>query len=203
MTDFLCARQGLCGKQTIVWRKRRMKLNRFAVVLLAVLAVTAPAQAQNWWSSADGNTESGKIEELKQKRKAFLNVSFTSQEPDINVQQEQAQIRRLVSRALSAYPGLELVTTPDLADIAINISASQSATAGATGNFSANLDPELQTPLEVTVLVRGRMQRDGTYRSRIVWQMSSQNVHGEPAPAAVFAIDGFLDQLKRVRGEKK
>ena len=182
---------------------RRLSL----LVLGMTFALAPPARAQNWWNIGDATAETGKLQELKQKRKVFLNVVFSTTENDVNAQQEQTQIRRVVTRAIAAYKGLELVGTADQAEIAISVTASQSngPTGGPAtlGNFSLNLDPNVQVPLEVTVLIRGNLQRNGTYRPRVVWSMSSQNVHGEPGPAAVFAVDGFIDQLKRARGETK
>jgi hypothetical protein len=184
-----------------------MLFRRLALfVLVAAVTITASAQSQSWWNVGETPPESGKLQELKQKHKVFLNVAFNSTLAEINAQQEQAQIRRLVVRAIQAYKGLELVGNADDADIAISVNASQgTAVAGApaTGNFSLNLDPSVQVPLEVTVLIRGTMQRNGTYKPRVVWSMSSANVQGEPGPAAVFAVDGFIDQLKKARGEKK
>jgi hypothetical protein len=179
---------------------RRLSL----LVLAGVCLLATPAHAQNWWSTGDVS-ESGKLQELKQKRKVFLNVVFTTTEGDVNAQQEQAQIRRVVTRALEAYKGLVLVSTADQAEIAISIVASQSVggPAAGLGNFSLSLEPDVQVPLEVAVLIRGTLQRNGTYRPRVVWSMSSQNVHGEPGPAAVFAVDGFIDQLKKARGESE
>ena len=182
---------------------RRLSLLVFGMTF----ALAMPARAQNWWNIGDATAEAGKLQELKQKRKVFLNVIFSTTENDVNPQQEQTQIRRVVTRAIEAYKGLELVGTADQAEIAISVTASQSngpAGVPATlGNFSLNLDPNVQVPLEVTVLIRGMLQRNGTYRPRVVWSMSSQNVHGEPGPAAVFAVDGFIDQLKKARGETK
>jgi hypothetical protein len=182
---------------------RRLSLLVFAMTF----ALATPARAQNWWNSGDATAEAGTLQEVKQKRKVFLNVVFSTTEPEINAQQEQTQIRRVVIRAIEAYKGIELVGTPDQAEFAITVTASQTRNVGAgptsLGNFSLTLDPNIQVPLDVTVLVRGTLQRNGTYRPRIVWSMSSQNVHGEPGPAAVFAVDGFIDQLKRTRGEAK
>lgn len=178
------------------------------LVFVMTFALATPARAQNWWSTGDGNTESGKLQELRQKRKVFLNVVFSTTEIEVNAQQEQTQIRRVVTRAIEAYKGLQLVGTADQAEMAISVEASQSnnPTAGdpaTLGNFSLNLAPNIQVPLEVTVLVRGALLRNGTYRPRVVWKMSSVNVQGEPGPAAVFGVDGFIDELKKVRGEKK
>jgi hypothetical protein len=182
-----------------------MLLPRLSLLALTFVALATPAQAQNWWSSTDSAAEVGKLQELKEKHRVFLNVIFSTTETEINAQQEQTQIRRVVTRALSAYKGLELVGTADQAEFAISVIASltNGPTTGPAGNFSLNLDPNVQVPLEVTVLVRGAVTRSGTYRPRVVWTISSQNVQGEPAPAAVLAVDSFIDQLKVVRGEKK
>jgi hypothetical protein len=178
---------------------RRLSLLVFAMMF----ALVTPARAQNWWSSGDATAEAGTLQDVKQKRKVFLNVVFSTTEPDVNAQQEQTHIRRVVTRAIEAYKGIELVGTADQAEFAITVTASQTTGPATLGNFSLSLDPNIQIPLDVTVLVRGTLQRNGTYRPRIVWSMSSQNVQGEPGPAAVFAVDGFIDQLKRVRGETK
>ena len=181
----------------------------FLVLFMVVGAggVSKPLQAQNWWNVGDVTPEAGKLQEVKQKHRVYLTVVFTTALPEVNAQQEQNQIRRLVTRTLESYKEIELVNAADLAEFAITINASQNvAAAGAPatlGNFSLNLDPNVQIPLEVTVLVRGTQQKNGSYRPRIVWSMSSLNVHGEPGPAAVFAVDGFIDQLKKARGEKK
>jgi hypothetical protein len=185
-----------------------MTLRRHSILVLTIAAALAtPAHGQNWWSPSGETVESGRLQELKEKRKVFLNVIFNTTETEVNAQQEQTQIRRVVTRAITAYPGLELVGTADQADFAISISASQTnnppAGADAVGNFSLNLEPGIHVPLDVTVLTRGAMTRAGAYRPRIVWSMSSQNVQGEPGPAAVFAVDGFIDLLMRVRGERK
>jgi hypothetical protein len=185
-----------------------MMLRRLSFLVLAMTAVLAtPAHGQNWWSPNEGTPETGKLQELKEKRKVFLNVTFTTTEIEINAQQEQTQIRRIVTRALTAYKGLELVGTADQAEFAISVNASQTNTppagASSVGNFSLNLEPGVHIPLDVTVLTRGTMTRNGSYRPRIVWSMSSPNVQGEPGPAAVFAVDGFIDLLKQARGEKK
>ena len=176
----------------------------FPKVSLVVLLIAAPlavsAQSQNWWLIGDAGTEAGKLQELKEKRRVFLSVAFNTNELDVNAQQEATVIRRLVTQAVSSYSGLQLVSTPEQAEIAINIVASSGPAETPAAGIA---DSGPQTPLDVTITVRGRMQRDGNYRPRVVWSMSSQNVHGQPGPAAAFAIDGFIEQLRKVRGEKK
>src|SRR5215212_6877521 len=109
------------------------------LVFVLPLAFATPARAQNWWSTGDTAAEAGKLQEVKQKRNVFLNVVFSTTESDINAVQEQVLIRRLVTRAIEAYKGLQLVATADQAEIAISVTASQSnnpAAGPATlGNF--------------------------------------------------------------------
>jgi hypothetical protein len=181
-----------------------LRIPVLAVVLL-MSSTAALSQVSTWWTaSAESSRETGRIQELRDKRRVFVQVSYRSTELTFNTQPELASLRGAVSRALSAYDGLEVVLAPERADLAITVTASHVPSSGnAGGNFAASLDPEVEAGLEVLVLVRGAMQRDGGYRPRVVWELSSQNVRGEPAPAAAFALDGFINQLKRVRGEDK
>jgi hypothetical protein len=173
---------------------------------LAILILATPAAAQTWWTGGEGNSEAGKLQELKLKQRVYLNVVFTTTEPEINAQQEQTLIRNMATRVIAEYKGLTLVGTPDQAELAISIVASQTNSGpGGTTQLAraASQDPNLETPLEVTVLVRGAQQRNGSYRPRVVWTTFTSNVQGEPGPASAFAINGFIEQLKRVREESK
>ena len=178
------------------------------VLLIAVLVVGSAAglaQVSTWWTSGGlDNTEEGRVHEIKEKHRVFVSVNYRSTDPNsVNVQQELAQLRGAVSRSLTAYKGLEIVLAPERAELAITVTATHSpqGTSGQGGNFAASRDPDEETSLEVMVLVRGAMQRDGGYRPRVVWELSSPNVRGESAPAAAFALDGFISQLKKLRGE--
>ena len=182
-----------------------MLLGRISLLFLLAVAAPAQVQVQNWWNAnSESPSETGKLQDLKDKRRVFLNITFTSSDPQVNVQQEQATIRRLVTLALATHKEFQIVPNPEGAEFVVSITASQSVDSAQStlGNFSVSLDPGLQTPLDVTVVLRGALQRNGTYRPRVVWEMSSPNVHGEPGPAAVFAVDGFTRQLKKVLGEK-
>lgn len=183
-----------------------MTLKRSCIVMLLLfLPVGLWAQSQNWWTANQDspNRESGKLDEIKGKSRVFVNVVFSSADPQVNAQQERDTIRRLVDQAIKSYPGLEIVPTADRAELAISIVASYSdaTPAGGPVNFAASLEPGAETPLHVAVVVRGAMQRDGNYRPRVVWELSSPNVRGEPASAAVFAVDGFIGQLKKLKGK--
>jgi hypothetical protein len=182
---------------------------RWALLMLFLAApIAASAQNSIWWTNQGDSQfrEQGKLQELKEKRRVFVSVSYRSTDPNqVSEQTERDRLRGAVSRALTAYKGLEIVLAPEKADLAISVTAmdnvGQGGQSGAGGNFAASLDPDVETPLEILVLVRGAMQRDGGYRPRVVWELSSPNVRGEAAPAAGFALDGFISQLKKVRGE--
>jgi hypothetical protein len=171
-------------------------------VLLALLF-----QSSIWWTNQGDEQlrEYGKLQEIKDKRRVFVSVNYRSTDPNqVSAQTERDRLRAAVSRALSGYQGLEVVLAPERADLAIAVTATNNVGTGAGGgNFAASLDPNVETPLEILVLVRGTMQRDGGYRPRVVWELSSPNVRGEAAPAAEFALDGFISQLKKLRGENK
>jgi hypothetical protein len=175
----------------------------FIAVLLAISNL-AVAQSQNWWATnpEDPNREWGRLQEIKGKRLVFLNVAYTSTDPLGNTQQERETIRRSVILILSSHKDLEIVSEPEEAEFAINITASQTASSGPPGNFAANLDPTMQTPLEVAVVVRGTSQRHGGNRPRIVWELASPNVRGNPGSAASFAVDAFIGQLRKLRAMK-
>ena len=65
---------------------RRLSL----LVFTMTIALATPARGQNWWNAGDTTAEAGQLQEVKQKRKVFLNVAFSTTEPEINAQQEQA-----------------------------------------------------------------------------------------------------------------
>ena len=53
----------------------------FTLLLLAI-TTTVWAQAQNWWVlPSNGAAERGKLEEIKLKKKVFLNVTFETSGP--------------------------------------------------------------------------------------------------------------------------
>lgn len=179
-------------------------------LLLAVLwVVPTTTHAQIWWNTSESSVESGKLSEIKDKRKVYLNIVYRTVDGEtVSSQQEQLQIQNSVAAAIGAYKGLELVVIPERADMVINITASvasgpQAAPAPVLGNFSLNRDADLQFPLEMVVVVPGKAERNRTPRPRSVWSMSSSNVHSEPAPTALRWVEGFISELKKLRGEKE
>ena len=178
----------------------------FTLLLLA-LTTSVWAQAQNWWVlPANGAAERGKMEEIKLKKKVFLNVTFETSGPgQITSTSEQADIRKNVSDAFKAHKDLTVVLNPATADFAVVVKASAS-TAGAEterpANFSVSLDSDAEISVDMTVLVPGAKLFDGTFKSRAVWQVSSPNVQMEAGAGARFVVDGFLWELKKLREAK-
>jgi len=146
------------------------------------------------------------MEEIKLKKKVFLNVTFETSGPgQITSTSEQADIRKNVSDAFKAHKDLTVVLNPATADFAVVVKASAS-TAGAEterpANFSVSLDSDAEISVDMTVLVPGAKLFDGTFKSRAVWQVSSPNVQMEAGAGARFVVDGFLWELKKLREAK-
>lgn len=178
----------------------------FTLLLLAMIT-TVLAQAQNWWVlPSNGAAERGKLEEIKLKKKVFLNVTFETSGPgQITSSSEQADIRKNVSDAFKAHKGLTVVLNPATADFAVVVKTSSAVGGSETerpANFSVALDPDAEIAVEVTVLVPGTKLADGTFKSRSVWQVSSPNVQMEAGAGARFVVDGFLWELKKLREAK-
>jgi hypothetical protein len=195
---------------------RNVKLGRYSpqifttvcfTLLLLILSTSVWAQVQNWWVlPATGAAERGKIEEIKIKKKVFINVTFDNSGPgQITSTVEQADIRKNVTDAFKAHKGLTIVNTPSMADFAVIVKTTAAAAGNETehtGNFSVALDPDEEISVEVTVLVPGAKLADGTFKSRSVWQISSPNVQMEAGAGARFVVDGFLWELKKLREAK-
>lgn len=182
-------------------------MGRLPWMLLFLVAIPAiPAQGQSWWSLSQPalDAEAGRLEELKDKRRVYIVVNAQSQDfEQVSSQSRRDLIRRRVVQSLAAYKHLEVVSTPERADFAFNITATQGPIAmSLPGNFSAGLDPNEQVGLTMLVLVRGSAQPFGDPRPRVVWDFWCDNVRSEPWTAAAFVIEGFLQELKRVRQER-
>jgi hypothetical protein len=176
----------------------------FTLFLLAI-TTTVWAQAQNWWVlPSNGAVERGKLEEIKLKKKVFLNVTFETSGPgQITSTSEQGDIRKNVSDAFKGHKDLTVVLNPATADFAVIVKAAAS-TAGEgehPANFSA-ADSDAEISVDVTVLVPGAKLSDGTFKSRSVWQVSSPNVQMEAGAGARFVVNGFLWELNKLRTAK-
>jgi hypothetical protein len=178
----------------------------FTLLLLAIAAAVS-AQAQNWWVlPSNGAIERGKLEEIKLKKKVFLNVTFETSGPgQITSTSEQADIRKNVSDAFKTHKDLTVVLNPSTADFAVIVKASASAAGAETehaANFSVSPDSDSEISVEVIVLVPGAKLSDGTFKSRSVWQVSSPNVQMEAGAGARFVVSGFLWELNKLRTAK-
>src|SRR4051812_46118884 len=178
----------------------------FFTILLMAITTTVWAQAQNWWVlPSNGAIERGKLEEIKLKKKVFLNVTFETAGPgQITSTSEQADIRKNVSDAFKGHKDLTVVLNPAMADFAVIVKASASAAGTETdhpANFSVS-DSDSEISVDVTVLVPGAKLSDGTFKSRSVWQVSSPNVQMEAGAGARFVVSGFLWELNKLRSSK-
>jgi hypothetical protein len=185
---------------------RVFKTVSFTLLLLAI-TTSIWAQAQNWWVlPSNGAVERGKLEEIKLKKKVFLNVTFETSGPgQITSTSEQSDIRKNVSDAFKGHKDLTVVLNPATADFAVIVKAAAS-TAGAENehpaNFSISADSDSEISVDVTVLVPGAKLADGTFKSRSVWQVSSPNVQMEAGAGARFVVNGFLWELNKLRTAK-
>ena len=178
----------------------------FTLLLLST-STAVWAQANNWWMLPTGGAaERGKIEEIKIKKKVYLNVTFDNTGPgQITSTSERDDIRKNVLDAFKAHKGLTIVSTPATADFAVIVKTTMSVASGETerpANFSVSLDPDAEISVDVTVLIPGTKLADGTFKSRSVWQVSSPNVQMEAGAGARFVVDGFLWELKKLREGK-
>ena len=194
-------------KDTMRKRSPRVLTAVCFTLFLLVIATSIWAQSQNWWVlPATGAAERGKLEEIKLKKKVFLNVTFETSGPgQITSSSEQADIRKNVSDAFKAHKGLTVVLNPATADFAVVVKTSASQAGGEIerpANFSVSLDPDSVISVDVTVLVPGAKISEGTFKSRAVWQVSSPNVQMEAGAGARFVVDGFLWELKKLREGK-
>ena len=176
------------------------------ILLLLAMATTIWAQAQNWWVlPSNGAVERGKLEEIKLKKKVFLNVTFETSGPgQITSSSEQADIRKNVSDAFKAHKDLTVVLNPATADFAVIVKASSAVGTENEhpANFSVSSDSDSEISVDVTVLVPGAKLPDGTFKSRSVWQVSSPNVQMEAGAGARFVVSGFLWELSKLRTAK-
>ena len=168
----------------------------------------AAARPQVWWSPPPrGGAERGKLEEVKDKRRVYVTFfAFTGE-------RDSGEIRRHVLQALTSYEGVEVVSRAEQADFALHVSAARlppdARRMGGPGQLPIRSDapparpgePDWPTTLELSVLVRGAEQTDGTHRPRVVWETSREAWDRVGADAGS-GVRAFIKRLKKVRGEK-
>jgi hypothetical protein len=160
------------------------------------------AQARNWWLLNDRDAvQRGGLDELLDRKRVYVNVTFLDAGPTSQLTTvERSDIIQSVREAIATQRDMRMVTYPEEAEFAVLVRASTGE--GIGPNFSLVLDPESEVAIEVFVLVPGPRRRDGTRVPRIVWEASSPNTQTEAASASRFLVDGFLWELKKLRGKK-
>jgi len=177
------------------------------MILPAFSQTAVPAATRNWW--APGNTardavEKGKFTELQAKKKVYLNISFSEARLDSPISAtERKAVEHAVKESVSAQKGLQIVNVPDTADFAVLVRTSTGSGAGERGpNFSLALDDDAEVSVDVTVVVPGTKQANGSFVPRVVWESSSPHAQVEAPAAARFTVDGFLWELKKLQDKK-
>ena len=177
------------------------------MILPAFSQIATPAATRNWW--APGNTtkdivEKGKFNELQTRKKVYLSISFSEARPDSNISPaERRAVERAVKETVAAQKGLQVVNVPDTAEFAVLVRASTGSGAGERGpNFSLALDDDAEISVDVTVVVPGTKQANGSFSPRVVWESSSEHAQVEAPAAARFTVDGFLWELKKLQEKK-
>jgi hypothetical protein len=162
----------------------------------------ARPRESTWWTLGERTVpEKGKFDELQARKKVFVEIAITNS--DISSSTERNEIQKEVNEALSSHKGLQLVGSGALAEFAVIVRASTAGKSEERPNFNLNLDPDAEVSIDVTVVVPGSKQADGSTRPRVVWEASSPNTQTEAASAARFTVDGFLWELKKLKDPPK
>jgi len=170
------------------------------VFLLTPLSGTAAQETRNWWTvnNEREDTEKGKLQELLNRKRVYLNVTFTDTRPNSTLNNtERNDITQAVKESIAVLKDLKMVTYPEEAEFAVLVRASTNQ--GTGPNFSLLLDSEAEVSIDVIVVVPGTPLADGTRMPRIVWEASSPNAQVDARSAARFTVDGFLWELKKLR----
>jgi hypothetical protein len=177
------------------------------VALVLSMGPRLRAQDQNWWVlPSTGALEHGQLNEIKTKRNVYIDVALNRPGlGQVTSTTEQADIRRNVVEAFKSHRELSLVTGPERADFVVILRTTVAVPgpdSPRSANFSVVLDQDEEVSVEMTVLVPGGKQPDGTFRSRSVWEGFSPNVQMGALAGSRFVVDGFLWELKRIREKK-
>jgi hypothetical protein len=177
------------------------------VSLVLATGLLLRAQAQNWWVlPTTGAVEQGKLSEIKTRRNVYIDVALNRPGlGQVTSATEQADIRKNVVEAFKSQKELSIVTGPERADFVVILRTTVAVPgpdSPRAANFSVVLDQDEEVSVEMTVLVRGGKESDGTFRSRSVWEGFSPNVQMGALAGSRFVVDGFLWELKKVREKK-
>ncbi len=192
----------------------RTNLIRTFCLMTLVVAVGRPALSQtvvsgtrNWWAPGNSGrevTEKGKFAELQTRKKVYINVSFAEARLDTPISPtERRAVEQAVKEAVSSQKGLQIVNVPETAEFAVLVRMATNSGGGERGpNFSLTLDENAEVSVDVTVVVPGAKQPNGSFVPRVVWESSSPHAQVEAPAAARFTVDGFLWELKKLHEKK-
>jgi hypothetical protein len=103
-----------------------------------------------------------------------------------------------VKQSVAAEKTLTIVNVPETADFALLVrAAADTGTGERAANFTLALDPETEVSVDVSVLVPGKKQANGTFVPRVVWDASYTHTQMDVPTSARFAVDGFLTELRK------
>lgn len=176
-----------------------------SALLLLGLTFESSAQIRNWWivTNDRNDMEKGRIQDLANRKKVYLNLTFSDTRPNSPANNTEQDILDSVKDAISLQKDLKIVTFPEEADFALIVRLSTGQGNGDRGpNFSLLLDADAEVSIDVIVVVPGGRLPDGSRAPRIAWEASSPNTQVEARSAARFTVDGFLWELKKVRPKR-
>jgi hypothetical protein len=191
----------------------KSSLRGLTLIAFLLLASTLPAYAQTtvsspcWEMQPKGHrhdfahrvdVEPGNISELKDKQRfAVVDSGLPTRDPYFRNLQRDQVILHQVQNELAKYAALTATQDAESADffvLVVNLPAAPTGTAGAS--------------TDIMVFTRGQQRADGCYTRRIVWQGNDHQFAPSPAIAidpitiALNVTHRFIDDLKKVRGEK-
>ena len=178
-----------------------------AISFPALSQTAVPAGTRNWWApgnTARDTTERGKFTELQARKKVYINISFAESRLDSPISPaERRAVEQAVKEAVSSQKNLQVVNVPENAEFAVLVRTSTGSGSSERGpNFSLVLDEDAEVSVDVTVVIPGGKQPNGTFVPRVVWESSSPHAQVEAPAAARFTVDGFLWELKKLQDKK-
>jgi hypothetical protein len=152
------------------------------LILMAAGTIVAGQKSKHsvWYYPSFGGEEKGAISELKDKRRVY--VSYFIASPLVIQDPRQISYQQRIQNLLTRDGVLEVVSKPEDAELAIHINSSN-------GLF------------DFYVLTRGAQKKDGGYKPRLILK----RLRSDSADSTAIieqAISAFIDDLKRVRGQK-
>jgi hypothetical protein len=140
------------------------------------------SRSTNWYYPGSEGYEKGKISELKDKHRVYVSFFWQGLPRD----PRKTSYRQRILHLLSSYEGLEVVKSPEEAELAVYISSFESGG---------------EAVYDFYVLTRGERQKDGGHKPRVVVKKIRTDSNHD-LPVIELAVASFIRDLKAVRGEK-